>query len=390
MNLLILAGFIFMYALIAKRIEVMTISGPIIFLAFGIIMGPNGIGILKVSEDRELIKTLAELTLALVLFTDASMAKVNVIKQNLIIPKRLLLFGLPMIMLLGFGFGYILFGELSTIEIAILAVSLAPTDAALGKAVITNTNVPERIREGLNVESGLNDGICVPFLLLCFSFLEGKGEFTYGLFAKQIIIGAGVGLAVTFLGHSVISLSEQKNSISHSWKSIVIIVLAFSMFSLAQILGGSGFIACFAGGILYSIIGQNKKEEFINAAEGFGDSLAIATWVVFGASFVIPAFNALTPAVVLYALLSLTVVRMLPVYLVLLGTDIDTRGKIFIGWFGPRGLATIVFVVMAAEKHLNNGPFISLVAICTIVFSIVGHGFSANPLANWLAKKEKK
>jgi len=164
-HLAILAMFIFLYSMVAGRVERSVISGPMVFVIAGFLMGPFGLGWLGNDATRGDLRTFADLTLALILFNDAANANTSVLKQQYRIPTRMLLLGLPGIILLGFGFAVLLFDALSLFEAAILAVMLAATDAALGKAVITNKDVPARIREGLNVESGLNDGICVPFLL---------------------------------------------------------------------------------------------------------------------------------------------------------------------------------------------------------------------------------
>ena len=169
---------------------------------------------------------------------------------------------------------------------------------------------------------------------------------------------------------------------------MVVITFTFSIFSLAQLLGGSGFIACFVGGGLFGVLIKSHKKRLVSAAEGFGDSLAIVTWVLFGAGVVIKAFEGLSVEIILYSIFSLTIIRMLPIFLALIGTDINTNGKLFMGWFGPRGLASIVFVVMVMDRALPHGDTIFLVVVCTIVLSILAHGFSANPYANWLGKHE--
>jgi NhaP-type Na+/H+ or K+/H+ antiporter len=161
-NLAILAAFVLVYSAVAGRIEKTPISGAIVAMGFGLVCGPLGLRIFTPHVDGELLRTLAELTLALVLFTDAANANLSVLKISLQLPERLLLIGLPLTILLGFGIGILVFPGMGLFELAVLATMLAPTDAALGKAVVTNPAVPAALREGLNVESGLNDGICVP------------------------------------------------------------------------------------------------------------------------------------------------------------------------------------------------------------------------------------
>ncbi len=247
---------------------------------------------------------LAELTLAMVLFTDASNANFGVLKSSIRLPKRLLLIGLPLTILLGFGAGVLIFPGLGLFEVAILAIMLAPTDAALGKAVVTDERVPDNIREGLNVESGLNDGICVPilfvFLALATDKAGGDGPATLALhfLAEEIGIGVAVGIGLTLAG---------------SW--------------LLKLFGGRGWIT--------------------------------ESW------------------------------RQLPVFLVLAGTGVSNGEKLFMGWFGPRGLASIVFIVIVLGENLPGAHTLASTVVCTIVFSIIGHGLSANPLVAALGARLK-
>ena len=387
-NLFILAFFAFLYGLISKKVDASVISGPIIFVAFGLLIGPYGIGILRIGEGSQLIKIFAEITLALVLFTDASMAKVSVIKHNINIPRRLLLLGLPLTIVLGCLSAYLIFDEFSWVEAAILAIILAPTDAALGKAVVTNPKVPVKIRESLNLESGLNDGICVPFLLLCFAFVmesnAGYKILTHGFFIKAIGIGAIVGLSIAYLGVYLIKFFAKKGWLGVSMEKVMVISLTISIYSLSQVLGGSSFIACFIGGLLFGALAREHKKKLVLATEGVGDTMALVTWVLFGALIVGRLFNNIDLEIILYTLLSLTVIRMLPVFLVLTGLNINTKTRLFMGWFGPRGLASIVFAVLALNLDLPHQATITLVVVCTILFSILLHGLSAKVLIDRL------
>ena len=393
--LAILATFVFLYSITAGGWERTPINGALVFTAFGLLFGPLGLGLLTLNVDAEGMRTLAEVTLALVLFTDASNANLGVLKQHVRIPRRLLLIGLPLTILLGFGAGVVLFGGLTLFEIAILATLLAPTDAALGKAVVTNQAVPASIRESLNVESGLNDGICVPILFVFLALATGSaGEgsttsLALGLVAEEIGIGVLVGGALTFVGAWLLKQCHHRDWITETWHQVPVIVLAVSCFALAQVLGGSGFIAAFCGGLLFGAIAKERKHKLLFAAEGTGDTLALLTWVVFGAAVVGQAIHAFTWEVLVYAILSLTLVRMLPVFLTLAGIPLRTDEKLFMGWFGPRGLASIVFAVIVLNAHLPGGGTIVITAVCTIVLSIVLHGISANPLINALTARIK-
>jgi NhaP-type Na+/H+ or K+/H+ antiporter len=395
LNLAILAAFIFLYSIVSGRLDRTLFNGAILFTAFGLIVGPLGLGILGLNIDAEGLSTLAELTLALVLFTDASNANLRELKHSFRIPQKLLLIGLPLTILLGFLAGVLVFDGLTLVEIAIIATMLAPTDAALGKAVVTNEAVPDNIREGLNVESGLNDGICVPILFI-FLALESSATAEGGttmlalkLVVEAIGIGAAVGAGLTFLGVRVLGRCLDRGWITDTWRQLPVPALAVTCFAVAQWLGGSGFIACFVGGMLFGGLEEKHKSRLLFAAEGIGDTLALITWVVFGAVVVGQSIGSFSWQVVLYALLSLTIVRMLPVFLVLAGMNLRTDEKLFMGWFGPRGLASIVFAVIVLGKHLPGGDTISMTVVCTILFSVIGHGLSANPLVAALVARLK-
>ena len=331
--------------------------------------------------------------MALVLFTDAANANLRELQHSFHIPQRLLLMGLPLTILLGWGLGLLVFDDLDLFEVAILATMLAPTDAALGKAVVTDQAVPSNIREGLNVESGLNDGICVPilfiFLALAASSVE-VGETTtlaLRLVAQAIGIGVAAGAGLTFLGVRLLAVCANRGWITETWRQLPVPALAVTCFAVTQWLGGSGFIACFVGGMLFGGLEKRHKHGLLLAAEGTGDTLSLITWVVFGAAVVGPSLDGFSWRVVLYALLSLTLVRMVPVFLVLVGMPLRADEKLFMGWFGPRGLASIVFAVIVIESHLPNGDVLSMTVACTILLSVLAHGLSAHPLVAALANR---
>lgn len=385
-NLAILAAFVFLYSLVGGGLEKTPINGAVVFTAFGLIFGPLGLGFLNLNVDADGLGVLAELTLALVLFTDAANANLRELKHSFHIPQRLLLIGLPLTLLLGFVAGVLVFDGLTLLEIAIIATMLAPTDAALGKTVVTNAAVPSKIREGLNVESGLNDGICVPILLIFLALATsvevqgGTAMFVLTLVVQAIGVGVVVGVGLTFLGVQLLTRFAEHGWVTKSWQQLPVPALAVTCFAVAQWLGGSGFIACFAGGMLFGGLEKQHKPKLLLAAEGTGDTLALITWVVFGAVIVGQSLGSFSWQVVIYALLSLTIVRMLPVFLALAGLKLNSDEKLFMGWFGPRGLASIVFAVIVFNSHLPGGSTILMTAVCTILLSIVAHGLSANPL----------
>ncbi|MDH3986794.1 MAG: cation:proton antiporter [Gammaproteobacteria bacterium] len=394
-TLALIALFTLVYSSVAGAVERTWISGPIVFTCFGLLVGPLGLDLLSWETDSETIRSLAEVTLAMVLFTDAAGADMSVLKKTAGLPTRLLLIGLPLTIVLGFGVGVLLVDSLSLFTIALLATMLAPTDAALGKAVVTNESVPDNIRQGLNVESGLNDGICVPilfvFLALALDKAGDAGPWTLAikLVVEEIGIGLAVGLLLTLAAAKLLKTALRRKWLTPTWIQIPVVALALSCFAVAQLLGGSGFIAAFSGGLLFGALAKTERDQFLLAAEGTGDTLALITWVIFGSAVVGQAIGHFSWLILIYALLSLTVIRMLPVFVALAGSGISTEGKLFIGWFGPRGLASIVFAVIVLDSKLPNADLVAMTVTCTIILSIIAHGITANPLVAAFAAKTR-
>ncbi len=380
------------YSAISGWIERTPINGALVYTAFGLAFGGMGLGWIGFDIEAEGFRVIAEMALGVVLFSDAAGTDFKVLKRNLDIPQRLLLIGLPLTILLGVGAGIALFDNLSIIEIAIIATMLAPTDAALGKAVVSDPRVPAPMRQSLNVESGLNDGICVP-VLFAFLALASEGDGEGGLLillVEEIGIGAICGLVITWLAAELFRVANAKGLIGPTWRQFIIVSLAVLCFTAAQLAGGSGFIAAFVGGMFFGSMIHEPKEELLESAEATGDLLSMITWTIFGAAVVGPVLGAFTWQVLLYSILSLTVVRMLPVFLSLLGTRLNTGEKLFMGWFGPRGLASIVFAVIVFYASLPGGDTITITIICTILFSVILHGVTANPWVKAMASRQKQ
>lgn len=386
-NLAVLAAFLLIYSLIAGRFESKLVNGPLLFLLMGWLLGSGGLGLLSLSINSDGIKLLAELTLVIVLFSDAANTNWQVLAAHRALPMRLLLIGLPLTLIGGTLFGLWLYPDLPLLEMAILSTILAPTDAALGKAVVSNPAVPAPIREGLNQESGLNDGICVPVLLLLLALIApteqhaGTGMLAVTLLLEEIGIGLLVALVLTSLTLRLLKTSYLNGWQLPLWRQLTMPGLALLCFALAQTLGGSGFIAAFVGGLLIGRRLGEHKHAYLDSCEGYGDLLSVVIWMVFGATLMPMLAELRHWQYWLYAAASLTLLRMLPVWLSLLGTGLKPELKLFIGWFGPRGLASIVFAVMVLQHKpalLGQTPIIATV-LCTIILSVILHGISANP-----------
>lgn len=391
-NLALLAAFLLTYSIFAGRFESRLLNGPLMFMLAGLILGPAFLGILQPRIDSHGLRILAELTLAIVLFSDAANADLKVLKAHEGLPLRLLLIGLPLTMLSGWLLGIWLFPQAPLIELALLAILLAPTDAALGKAVVSNPKVAAPVREGLNVESGLNDGICVPVLLMFLALLieehtQSPLSLAIELFFEELGIGALIGGTLTFMAWLMQRYSGKHHWQTPMWSQLTLPGLAVLCFATAQTLGGSGFIAAFVGGLLASYLFAEQKHDLLKASEEFASLLSIITWVVFGALVIPSVWSSFTVDIWLYALLSLTVIRIVPVLVSLAGTGFDFETRLFIGWFGPRGLASIVFAIMILDYPLQTGRTLVAVAACTVLLSVLLHGLSANPWVSRLANR---
>jgi NhaP-type Na+/H+ or K+/H+ antiporter len=392
-NLAILAAFAFLFSVIAGRIERSAITGPMIYVLFGLLAGPMVFGFLKMDVQAVELRVIADLTLALVLFIDAANADLSTLRTHAIIPRRMLLIGLPLAIALGIGAGWVIFPELGFYEVCLLATMLAATDAALGKGVVTNQAVPARLREGLNVESGLNDGMCVPVLLVFLVLATGESHGEGGtalaltLVAEEIGIGAAVGLVFAYFAVKILRIALKRGWFTDIWAQIPVIGLALACFATADRLHGSGYIAAFLGGLLFGHM-TRRTHELVQAGEGVAELLAMLTWVVFGTVAVGQSWVVMTWPVLLYSLLSLTVIRMLPNILALTRSGEGWEPKFFLAWFGPRGLATIVFFVIVADANLPGEPIIQSVVVCTITLCIVAHGVTANAWAKRIANSQ--
>ena len=379
---------IFLYSIFSKKINDYPISGPLLFVVTGFIFGPVVLNLFDFKVSGAFYENLADFALALVLFTGASKVDLKVLKSVIAIPTRLLLIGLPLTIVFGIIAGYFVFDGYLVIELAILATVLAPTDAALGEAVVTNKSVPPKVREALNVESGLNDGISVPvflFLIALFkanSIKDISAEFAIGLFLKEIGFGLLVGVIIMFITLKLLKYSSERKWIEEAWKPTIIVAITFAIFSLAQLVGGSGFIASFSAGFIFGTLTKKYKTNLLIHAEGLGNTLTFIVWIIFGSHVITNYYKDFTWQIVLYSILSLTLVRIVPVFISLIKTGGSIKEKLFIGWFGPRGLASVVFAIMLFDIELPHEKTIVPTIFCTVLFSVVAHGISANPMAS--------
>jgi sodium/hydrogen antiporter len=376
------------YAAVSRRLEGTVITAAMIFVGIGLIVGPESLHGLETPLTGHAVRLLAEATLTLVLFGDASRIDLRALRREYAVPARLLGIGLPLTIVAGAIAAAALFSGLTLIEAVVVGILLAPTDAALGQAVVTLPSLPSRIRQGLNVESGLNDGICVPLLLIALAAAEAQAGTASDRHAIQVVveeIGYGLvgGVAAGALAAAVVVLAGRRGLIAKPWLQVVPVAAAALAYGIANPLGGSGFIAAFVGGMVFGGLRRRGQAEDTYLLDETGSLLDAVTFLFFGAILLGPSLHHLSWQIVLYAVLSLTVVRMLPVAIAMSGTKARRPTVAFLGWFGPRGLASIVFAVIVVEEaHLPHTDTILLVTFVTVGLSVLLHGLSAAPLAN--------
>jgi NhaP-type Na+/H+ or K+/H+ antiporter len=379
-------------AAVSRRLSGTPITPAILFVAFGFLVGPEVLDGVDLSSSGATVRALAETTLALVLFSDASRIDLGALRRTVGVPVRLLGIGLPLTIALGAVAAAAVFDELTVGEAVILAVVLAPTDAALGQAVVTEPRVPQGIRQALNVESGLNDGICVPLLFGAVAIADVGSEISGGRSAGTLLleeIGYGVlgGVVAGLVIAAIVTQAGRRDLITASWRQVIPAAGAALAYGIASALDGSGFIAAFVAGMVFRLALGRDPEELNRLTEELGSVLNGVTFVLFGAVLLGPAVTELTWQLALYALLSLTLVRMVPVLIAMWGSHARRPTLGFVGWFGPRGLASIVFaVIVIEESSLYHETLIVQGIYLTVGLSVLAHGLTAAPLADRYAR----
>src|SRR5215211_7284956 len=393
-DLTVLAAVVFAFGLLSRRLEGTVLTAPIVFVVAGLVLGPAGVGLAEFQLDGHTVLLVGEIALAIVLFTDAASTNLSSLRQNEALPLRLLGIGMPLTIVLGTVVAAQVLTDLTFWEAAIVGVVLAPTDAALGQDVVSNPRVPVRIRQALNVEAGLNDGLSVPFLALFLTLAEAEEEHLpanlWIRFAiEQIGFGALVGVGVGLVGGWLVRWASRRGWMTDSFERLALLALAIIAWALADQIGGNGFIAAFVGGLLIGPTVQRLGERVMRFTEAEGQLLNLSVFFIFGV-LVLGAIEPLSWEVALYALLSLTLIRMLPVALSLYGTHLRGISVLFAGWFGPRGLASIVLglIVVVEETPLLPGrDEIEAVVALTVLLSVLLHGVTAAPLSAVYARR---
>lgn len=384
--LIIIAICIVFYGAFSGVLSRSVVSAPMFFMFGGLITGNGGLRIVEIGIENATLEGFGELTLGLILFADAAATNGKDLLKDRKIPFRLLLISLPLTILMGLGVAILLFPDLTWQECGLIAAILAPTDAALGYAVVTSKAVPERIRQGILVESGLNDGLALPAVLvmaaLAYDFgSNGSGDIGYWVVftAKQIGIGILVGVITGGFFGKLMHHADRAGWIDHSFRNLTCVGVAILVFLGAHLVEGNGFIAAFVGGLVFGGFNDGRTGLLTNFVEEEGQLFSLLIFFFFGAVLLPSATEYLTAFCIIYAVCSLTIIRMVPTALSLAGARVSTAGRAFIGWFGPRGLASILFLFVAVE-HDENNPLTQVQAIIyvTVFLSVFLHGATAS------------
>ncbi len=381
MALILVSLSVVAYALVSKRLASTPVTGALIFMVLGVLFGPAAFDVIHGADDRHTIAVLLEVTLALVLFTDSLAISAGDWRAKSRLPGRLLLIGMPLTMLLGWALGLLLFPDIDVWEVALIAICLAPTDAALGQAVVTSPKVPSAIRQALNVESGLNDGLALPFFVLALATAvetaDAGAPGVVEVFLRSLVLAGIVGGAVGWLGALALRSCRGRGWVGREWSQISTLALVLLAFAIADASGGSGFIATWVAGVTFGREMRGRMPDAALFAEDLGSLFAVVSFLGFGAVLLGPILDDLSWQAVIYAVLSLTVIRMLPVASSFVGVGMARATIVFAGWFGPRGLASIVFGLLVAEEALPGGSVVLQVVFVTVAMSVVLHGATA-------------
>lgn len=387
-----IALLVFAWAITSGRLARYNITGPLLFAAAGYLLGNPDWGPLSVNVDTASIHVIAEITLALVLFSDAARVNVRELRRDLALPGRLLGIGLLLSVAAGALLAAWLLTGIPWALAGFIGATLAPTDAALSVQVINDERIPTRLRRALNVESGLNDGIVTPIVTVMLAIAASQiglvtesASFQAGSALRDLAAGLAVGLVAGAGGATLITLASRWKWTAAGGRRLAGLAVPISAFAFALDIGANGFIAAFVAGIAFGasldreVIEVDRADEL---PELGGQLLALVVWFLFGASLLPVAFSHSDLRTVAYALLSLTVVRMVPVALSLLRSGLDRPSVTFIGWFGPRGLASVVFALLAIEELGQSSPAVdqAVAAVAlTVMLSVVLHGITAGP-----------
>ncbi|MGW2260108.1 cation:proton antiporter domain-containing protein [Streptomyces sp. NPDC001780] len=383
----VVLALLFGWGLCSRRVAKTELTAPVVFVLVGFLMH-QGFGEVGLAPSREAVKALAETTLTWVLFTDAARLSFPSLRPDAALYLRLLGIGLPLCIGLGTLVAVGLLPGVTAWAALYVGAALAPTDAALGASMMTNPVVPVRIRRAVNVESGLNDGIATPFVALALAGVAaaeaGTGHHSdSGGALLELLIGIGYGTSLGLAAGRLLRRALRRGWAAEEFAVTAVLALALLSYTSSIALGGNGFVAAFVAGLGFgTAYGEGAPEWQLRFTEQSASALSLLVWLAFGAVLLPAAIPHLTWQALVYAVLSLTVLRMVPVALALLGSGLDRGTVLFIGWFGPRGLASVIFGLLAVEElDASAARAVVPVVVCTVLLSVLAHGATSGPLA---------
>jgi sodium/hydrogen antiporter len=381
----VFAAAVVVWSLVSERLDRLSLTPALAFVVVGLVVANPPLSLIEIDAGSETVRSLAEVTLAVVLFSDAARVDVRRLRADISVPLRLLLIGLPITVAGGVGLGLVLFADLDAWVCAVMAAAVAPTDAALGAPLMADRRIPARVRRELNVESGLNDGLITPvvtfFIAGAVAEAGSQPDLSPGSAVVDLALGVLVGVGLGVAGGTALRVARRQAWATSAVETLAVLALALLAYAAAVEAGGNGFVAAFVGGMAFGAA-RKAAADVLGFASETGELLAIVVWFVFGA-IAVPVLDGAPWAVVAFAVLALSVGRMVPVAVALVGTGLSRPSVAFLGWFGPRGLASVVFALIAFDELAAGETRSTMLAaiVATVLLSVVAHALTAKPLA---------
>jgi sodium/hydrogen antiporter len=355
-----------------------------LFVVAGFVLGQDGFEVLDLDPRSDFVQGLAVLALLLILFRDGLEVEAEMLQKAWHLPLRKLVLAMPLTALLVGVLTYAV-TDFTWVESLLVGALLSPTDPVLTSAVVTNPRVPRVIRHSLNLESGLNDGLALPAVLAFTAAAESRDDFVWWEFVLQDVgVGALTGLVIAFVAARLMPRTAGAHE-----KSLYALGVAFATYGAAVLPPeGNAFIAVFVGAIALGIWRPDIRESFEQRSEDLLEVVKLGVFLVFGAIFTFDLVFEDGWAAVAIAVFTLVVARPVAVFVALAGAaSVSTAGKAFMAWFGPKGVATMTFALFVLGSTDPNADRIAGIAALTVFLSILVHGLTDHPGAEWMAKR---
>jgi NhaP-type Na+/H+ or K+/H+ antiporter len=384
--LLLFGGLLAVVAALSGVMKGTVLSASVLSVALGI--GLAGAGVVHVDANDKAIVELIELALILTLFSDGMFVERELLRRHWSPVARALVIAMPITMGLLALAAKALFPDLSWAEAFLLAAVLSPTDPVVTSAVVTSRLVPSSVRHTLNLESGLNDGLALPFVLFFLVLASPGGD--AGNEAMKLIGEAAVGAVIGIALGSLAGRLHHRlpgGGMTARYEGIYAIGFALFAFGLAEVTFGNGLIAAFVCGIAMAASERDVPDGFVEFAENTSAILQVLTFFVFGGLIVATGFHHSIPPLIVFVLFTLLLARPAAVMLSFLRTGLPRSEKLFMAWFGPKGVASMLFALFVLKSEVPEGALIFDIASLAIIASIVAHGLTDTVGAQWMARR---